>query len=285
MGEALFTMGITPTETQIQRLRELGADAGLEEKVFRSARERDAAFKVMEKELIEEGKHRLQDLRNHHRRPALCRIEGMLINKLVDEGFVQVVTPIMITKGFLEKMFITARHPLVDQVFWLNKNNCLRPMLAPNLYYLLRRLVRLWKKPIRIFEVGPCFRKDSKGRQHLNEFTMLNLVELGVPLESRLERLKELVALLMGAVGINEYQLVSESSEVYGETMDVMSDDIELCSAAMGPHPLDDAWGIVDPWVGAGFGLERLVMVKQKHQNIQRVGRSLIYLDGVRLNI
>ena len=285
MGEVLFAMSITPTETQKQRLRELGADAGLEEKVFSSTQERDAGFKMMEKELIEEEKHRLQDLRNQHRRPALCQIEGILINKLVEEGFVQVVTPIMITKGFLEKMSITAKHPLVSQIFWLNKNNCLRPMLAPNLYYLLKRLVRLWKKPIRIFEVGPCFRKDSKGREHLNEFTMLNLVELGLPLESRLERLKELVSLLMGAVGINEYQLVSKSSEVYGETMDVMTDDTELCSAAMGPHPLDDAWGIVDSWVGAGFGLERLVMVKQRYHNIQRVGRSLIYLDGVRLNI
>lgn len=279
-------MAIMLTETQKQRLRELGADAGLEEKVFSSIQERDAAFKMMEKELVEEGKHRLQDLRNHHRRPALCQIEGILIDKLVEEGFVQVVTPIMMTKGFLEKMSITAEHPLVSQLFWLNKNNCLRPMLAPNLYYLLKRLVRLWKKPIRIFEVGPCFRKDSKGCQHLNEFTMLNLVELGLPLESRLERLKELVSLLMGAVGINEYQLVSKSSEVYGETMDVLTDTgTELCSTAKGPHPLDDAWGIVDSWVGLGFGLERLVMVKQKYQNIQRVGRSLIYLDGVRLNI
>jgi phenylalanyl-tRNA synthetase alpha chain len=277
-------MDVKSTETQKQRLRELGVDASLEEKVFSSIQERDASFKMMEKELIEEGKQRLQNLRKHHRRPAICQIEGILINKLVDEGFVQVVTPIIMTKGFLEKMSITAEHSLVDQVFWLNKNNCLRPMLAPNLYYLLKRLVRLWEKPIRIFEVGPCFRKDSKGSRHLNEFTMLNLVELGLPLESRLERLKELVSLLMRAVGINEYQLVSKSSEVYGETIDVMT-DTELCSAAMGPHSLDDAWGIVDSWVGLGFGLERLVMVKQGCQNIQRVGRSLIYLDGVRLNI
>jgi phenylalanyl-tRNA synthetase alpha chain len=277
-------MDVKSTETQKQRLRELGVDASLEEKVFSSIQERDASFKMMEKELIEEGKQRLQNLRKYHRRPTICQMEEILINKLVDEGFVQVVTPIIMTKGFLEKMSITAEHSLVDQVFWLNKNNCLRPMLAPNLYYLLKRLVRLWEKPIRIFEVGPCFRKDSKGSRHLNEFTMLNLVELGLPLESRLERLKELVSLLMRAVGINEYQLVSKSSEVYGETIDVMT-DTELCSAAMGPHSLDDAWGIVDSWVGLGFGLERLVMVKQGCQNIQRVGRSLIYLDGVRLNI
>jgi len=279
-------MSIAPTSTQKQRLRELGAGTNLEEKVFSSAQERDVSFKMVEKKLIEEQKQHLQNLRNHHRHPMICQIEGILINKLIEEGFVQVITPIIITKAFLEKMSITPKNPLINQVFWINKNKCLRPMLAPNLYYLLKRLVRLWEKPIRIFEIGPCFRKDSKGSQHLNEFTMLNLVELGLPEESRLERLKELVSLLMRTVGINEYQLVSKSCEVYGETVDIMSmTDTELCSAAMGPHSLDDAWGIIDPWVGLGFGLERLVMVKQGYQNIQRVGRSLIYLDGIRLNI
>lgn len=277
-------MAITPTETQKQRLRELGADTNLAEKVFSNARERDASFKMIEKKLIEAEKQHLQNLRNYQRRPMICQIERILIDKLTEEGFVQVITPIIITKRFLEKMSITANNPLINQVFWLNKDKCLRPMLAPNLYHLLRRLVRLWEKPVRIFEVGPCFRKDSTGSEHLNEFTMLNLVELGLSRESRLERLKELISLVMEAVGINDYQLVSKPCEVYGETVDIMA-NTELCSAVVGPHPLDDAWGIVDPWVGLGFGLERLVMVKQGYQNIQRVGRSLIYLDGIRLNI
>jgi phenylalanyl-tRNA synthetase alpha chain len=90
----------------------------------------------------------------------------------------------------------------------------------------------------------------------------------------------------MGAVGIDNYQLVTESCGVYGETMDIVTDTgTELASAAMGPHPLDGAWGIVDTWVGIGMGLERLVMAKEGYQNIQRAGRSLIYLDGIRLNI
>jgi len=279
-------MSITLTETQKQRLRELDADTNLAEKVFSDTQERDTSFKMMEKRLIEEEKQHLQNLRRQHRRPAVCQIESTLADKLTEEGFVQVITPLIITKAFLEKMSITASNPLINQVFWLGKNKCLRPMLAPNLYYLLRRLVRLWKKPIRIFEVGPCFRKDTQGSEHLNEFTMLNLVELGLPPESRLERLKELASLLMRVAGIDKYQLVSKSCEVYGETMDIVTDTgTELCSAAMGPHPLDDAWGIVDPWVGLGMGLERLVMAKQGYQNIQRVGRSLIYLDGTRLNI
>ncbi len=279
-------MSVTLTETQKQRLRELDADACLAEKVFSNTQERNNSFKMMEQRLIEEEKQHLQNLRHHHRRPATCQIENTLVNKLTEEGFVQVITPIIIAKEFLEKMTISASSPLTNQVFWLSKNKCLRPMLAPSLYYLLRRLARLWKKPIRIFEVGPCFRKDTQGSEHLNEFTMLNLVELGLPLENRQARLKELASLLMGVIGIDKYQLVSIPSEVYGETVDIMTDSgIELCSAAMGPHSLDDAWGIVDPWVGLGIGLERAVMAKQGYQNIQRAGRSLIYLDGTRLNI
>ena len=279
-------MRITATATQKQRLRELGADLGWEEKVFASTEERDAAFAMAEKSLIESEKSRLENLRDGHRRPALCRIESALVDMLVEEGFVQVVTPIMMPREFLTKMSFTSEDPLNRQMYWLDKNKCLRPMLAPNLYYLLRRLVRLWKKPIRIFEIGPCFRKDSKGSRHLNEFTMLNLVELGLPLEERHERLKELAALVMKVVGIDTYRLVTESSDVYGETIDVtVNTDTEVCSAATGPHPLDDAWGIVDPWVGLGVGLERLVMAKEGYRNIQRAGRSLIYLDGVRLNI
>jgi len=278
-------MSVTLTETQKQRLRELDADAAWAGKVFSSTGERDTDFKVMEKRLVKEERQRLQGLL-HRRRPEIYHMERVLTDKLTQEGFVQVITPIIIAKESLEKMSITEASPLTNQVFWLGKNKCLRPMLAPNLYHLLRRLVRLWEKPVRIFEVGPCFRRDTQGSEHLNEFTMLNLVELGLPQENRVERLKGLVSLLMGVVGIDNYRLLSKPCEVYGETMDVVADaGTELCSAAMGPHPLDDAWGVVDPWVGMGLGLERLVMAKEGYQNIQRAGRSLIYLDGIRLNI
>lgn len=113
---------------------------------------------------------------------------------------------------------------------------------------------------------------------------MLNLVECGLAEEQRQHRLEELAGLVMKASGIKNYSLVSKPSEVYGETVDVVS-DLEMGSAAMEPHPLDVPWGIFDPWVGIGFGLERIAMVREESQNIQRAGRSLDYLDGVRLNI
>jgi hypothetical protein len=74
-------------------------------------------------------------------------------------------------------------------------------------------------------------------------------------------------------------------SEVYGEMLDVEVDGQEVCSAAAGPLPMDDNWGIVDPWVGLGFGLERLLMAREGYPNIERAGRSLTYVDGIRLNI
>ena len=278
-------MSVLVTETQKQRLRELGA-TDLDGKVFRNAEERDASFRAVEKRLVEEEKQRLQRLRKQPLPPTIERLERALADRLIDEGFVQVVTPIIISRDFLEKMSISSESPLTEQVFWIGRNKCLRPMLAPNLYYLWQRLVRLWEKPIRIFEIGPCFRKDTRGSHHINEFTMLNLVELGLPMESRNQRLRELASTVMEAAGIGDYQVVLESSEVYGETVDITAGDgTELCSAAMGPHPLDGSWGIFDPWVGLGFGLERLAMIKNGFQNIQRVGRGLMYLDGVRLNI
>jgi len=277
-------MTISWTAVQKQRLRELNADPEVEEKVFCDVQERNKTFCHVERLLVEQSKQHLEELCNVRHRPMLCEVESRLVNILTKNGFVQVATPIIMARGLLAKMSITKEHPLFKQVFWVSENRCLRPMLAPNLYYLLRQLVRLWKKPIRIFEVGPCFRKDSGGRYHLNEFTMLNLVELGLPEERRRERLMKLAGIVMNAAGIREYQLIPNQCEVYGETVDVVA-GVEVGSGVIGPHILDKQWGIVDPWVGIGFGLERLVMVKKGYRNIQRVGRSLVYLNGVRLNI
>lgn len=272
------------TVSQKQRLRELNANSSVQERLFSNVQKRNKAFSKIEQTLTEQSRENLQRIRNIRRRPKICKLETRLTNALVKNGFVQVVTPILIAKGSLEKMSIGEDHSLHKQVFWVDEKKCLRPMLAPNLYYLLRELVKVWEKPIRIFEIGPCFRRDQGGKHHVNEFTMLNLVELGLPMEMRKQRLEEFATLVMDVANIKNYEFVLKHSEVYGETLDIVS-AIEVASGAMGPHSLDVQWGIVDPWVGIGFGLERLVMVKEKYQNIQRAGRALVYLDGERLNI
>lgn len=269
---------------QKQRLKELNADNKLQEMLFDDPKERDRAFQQLEQKLVKAGKERLQELKDVRRRPALADLESKLVDVLTAKGFVQVVTPTIIAKGSLAKMSIDDSHPLFSQVFWVDEKKCLRPMLAPNLYTLWKELIRLWEKPIKIFEVGSCFRKESQGAHHLNEFTMLNVTELGLPMEKRHDWLVEMAELVMETAGIEEYSLEKESSVVYGDTIDVVS-GIELGSGAMGPHALDDNWGIIDPWAGIGFGLERLLMVREGGQNIQRMAKSITYLDGIRLNI
>ena len=272
------------TASQKQRLRELNAAPRLQEKVFPSVQKRDKAFPLIEQPLCQKSLRQLREIRESRRRPKICRLESRLVRALTKNGFVQVVTPLLIARGSLEKMSIGESHELAKQVFWVDGERCLRPMLAPNLYYLLRELVNVWEKPIRIFEVGSCFRRDSAGKHHLNEFTMLNLVELGLPEETKSKRFEDLASLVMKAAGIKKYELTRHQSEVYGETIDINS-QVELASGVIGPNPLDSRWGIVDNWVGIGLGLERLIMIKEKYQNIQRAGRALVYLDGIRLNV
>lgn len=273
------------TDIQKQRLQELGAEEELIALTFHHASERNSAYQKIEHELVNRGKKVLLQYKDVQRRPVIARLESSLTGMLLEAGFYQVTTPILLSKGLLAKMTITGDHPLYDQVFWVDSRKCLRPMLAPNLYFILKDLLRLWPHPVRIFEIGPCFRKDTQGANHMQEFTMLNLVEMGLPLGDRFDRIKELAALVMAAAEIDHYSLETEGSEVYGETVDVVAGDLELGSGAMGPHALDEQWGIAVPWVGIGFGLERLAMLKEGHRNIHKVGRSLTYLGGIRLNI
>jgi phenylalanyl-tRNA synthetase alpha chain len=116
---------------------------------------------------------------------------------------------------------------------------------------------------------------------------MLNLVEMGLAEDQRQARLEELAALVAAAAGVDDYIFQTESSAVYGETIDILAGGtrLEVGSAAIGPHVLDQAWQITDAWVGIGFGLERLLMVAEKSNSLGKMGRSLAYLDGIRLNI
>lgn len=275
------------SEIQRRRLKELNANRSEQNKRFDSVSDRDRAFQKLEKGLVKQEKQSLKDYHDIHLRPKLCKLESRLVEVLVNHGFAQVVTPIIMSKGLISKMSIGEDHPLTSQIYWIDKNKCLRPMLAPHLYFILKDLVRLWDKPVRIFEVGPCFRKESQGAQHSSEFTMINLVEMGLPEKTRQARILELAAIVTKASGIDDYHLETKKSEVYGETIDVLAgaDNVELGSGAMGPHSLDRAWRITDPWVGLGFGLERLLMVAENSQNLAKMGRSLAYLDGIRLNI
>ncbi|MDR2698110.1 MAG: hypothetical protein LBB30_00300 [Candidatus Methanoplasma sp.] len=215
-------------------------------------------------------------------RHQLAQLEADISGVLVSRGFIEVRTPSMISAASLEKMTITPDHPLYKQVFFIDKKRCLRPMLAPNLYYVMRKLRDHTDGPVRIFEIGSCFRKESHSGTHLEEFTMLNLVELG-PERDATEALKGYIDDVMGVTGL-EYTLSREESDVYKETLDVMVGDTEVSSGAVGPHILDAAHDVHEPWSGAGFGLERLLMLMNGKGSVRKAGRSLSYLNGAKIN-
>ncbi|NLI74405.1 MAG: hypothetical protein GX369_06515 [Euryarchaeota archaeon] len=275
-------MTIEFTITQMQRLKELGVSIE-DNRTFLTVEERELEFSKMASHYHSQGREAIRNMLDEPERHPLAQLEDTLAQALVKKNFIEVKTPTIIARNTLEKMGIGQDHPLYEQVFWVDKKRCLRPMLAPNLYFLMRHLKRNINGPLRLFEIGTCYRRESRGSNHLEDFTMLNLVELG-PENDPTDQLHSHISTVMGAVDL-DYKLKTCQSEVYVHTTDVEVNGIEVASAAVGPHILDDAHGIKDPWAGVGFGLERLLMIKNDADNIKRVGRSLIYLRGVRLDI
>ena len=157
---------ISWTQTQTQRLNALNAPDSALKKTFDDKPARENAYQALEKSLVMTQRRQLAEFQTTHGRPELCRLENKLAEMLTQAGFAQVTTPIIMSRGLLNKMSIDAKHPLNSQIFWLQDDKCLRPMLAPHLYYLLVDLLRVWERPVRIFEIGPCFRKESKGAKH-----------------------------------------------------------------------------------------------------------------------
>ena len=277
----------TYSAAQKQRLIELNADSTIVNREFETIEERNKCFKMTEKEFIRDNKEKLNRLIEEEHIPLTLRVEDILEDWLTkDEGFTRVATPIIIGADKVKKMNIDNDNHLREQIFWLDGRKCLRPMLAPNLYEVMRDMYRITRKPVRIFEAGSCFRKESQGAQHMNEFTMLNFVELdSVRDGEQMDRLETLARGAMKALDIDDYELVRESSGVYIETLDIEVDGIEIASGAYGPHPLDANWGIFEPWVGIGFGLERIALVKGGYQTIKRAGKSISYVNGIPLKL
>lgn len=274
------------TVTQRERLAELDAAPDILAMEFDTTEARNAEFRKIETSMAKAARERLKDLVEDRKITFTEEVSRKLQDWLIRDGYTKVSTPTIITRQMLEKMTIDEFHHLSEQVFWLDRKRCLRPMLAPNLYVMMRELKRITNEPVKIFEIGSCFRKESQGAKHMNEFTMLNCVGLGVIEDGKqVEALKEMAHSAMTALGIEDYELVVEESTVYGSTVDIEIDGIEVASGSYGPHFLDKQWGVFDTWVGIGFGVERLAMAMSKSKTIKRYGRSISFIDGQPLNI
>ena len=273
-------MGIKFTDSQIQHLMEYG-DIDWSDAEFEDPASRDKEFSSQFSKLKSANDKGIKDVIANPRND-LTDLENKIREKLRSRGFIEVHTPIFVSKAALAKMTITEDHPLFKQVFWIDDKRALRPMHAMNLYRVMRELRDHTDGPVKIFEIGSCFRKESKSSTHLEEFTMLNLVEMG-PDGDAMEHLKMYIADIMDAVGV-EYTTSREESDVYVETLDVEINGTEVASGAIGPHRLDAAHDVHEPWAGIGFGLERLLMLKNGKSNAKKTGKSITYLNGYKLD-
>ena len=269
------------TDPQIQHLMEYG-DSNYSDMDFEDASDRDRQFSKLMSRTEAANDSAIKQLIGEPRRHDLSTLEGRIADALVARGFIEVRTPTIISTQQLSKMTITPDHPLYKQVFFIDDKRALRPMLAPNLYVVMRRLRDHTDGPVKIFEIGQCFRKESKSYRHLEEFTMMNLVELG-PEGDPADALKTYIGDVMNAAGL-DYTLSREESDVYVETLDVEVNGTEVASGAVGPHKLDPAHDIHEPWAGVGFGLERLLMLANGKSSVRKTGKSNTYLNGYKID-
>lgn len=279
----MVILTITFTESQKKRLKQLNVEPRIFEKTFENEFERDEFYKKALNKLQSLNKKKIKQLFSTGSSSILIDLENKIRNKLVSAGYVEVVTPILLPKTYIVNMGILPSDGLWRQIVWTEGEKCLRPMLAPNLYVIMRRLRRI-NDSIRIFEIGTCFRREEDGSQHLTEFTMCNAVCFPINTDPALE-LQTLINLLMSAVEISEYKVIESFCQVYGKTLDIEVDGMEVCSCAIGPISIDANWGIFEPWIGIGMGLERALMIKHNLKRIKPLGRSLNYLNGISIGV
>jgi phenylalanyl-tRNA synthetase alpha chain len=275
------------TDEQKDRLRDLGASSEELTKSFSSAAERDEVFLSRQKSLASLIRKKLDKAFLTGGRPAAELLRESLASLLASLGLTEVSTPIIMSRARLVKMGLEDDPLLTEQVFWIDPKRCLRPMLAPHLYEYMLDIQKLRRdKTFGIFEIGPCFRKESQGARHAGEFTMLNLVEVNVPLERRQARLEEFIGLIAERANLKDWRLEIVESTVYGQTVDLVDGNgLELASCSMGPHPLDKAWGFAGTWIGLGLGLERLAMSLAGSDRLSPVGRGFGRLLGLPLSL
>lgn len=274
------------TEEQKRCLLELGATPEQLAGEFTSRPEQTSYYQSLAARLRSAQQKRLEELCASCLPPAVPALSERLAALLTNAGFIQVHTPILMTRSHLDKMRFFERSGMDQKVFWLDGNTCLRPMLAPHLYNYMFDLSKLLEGPIRLFECGPCFRREHYGNSHTSEFTMLNLVEMRIPEEiNRAKRVKGLTELVLEEANVSTWRMEKAESYIYGETLDIIDGKgIKLASSAIGPLALDANWNISDNWLGIGFGLERLAMSASNMRSLEQTARSTSHLHGINLH-
>ena len=239
------------------------------------------SLKKLEFKLIKKRNDELLNIYDNYRINDIANLERIISKFMIKNGFLEVKTPIIIDRKDIELMGIKPDDDQNYKLFKVDNNKYLRPMLAPGLYVYLKKLYRILKKPIKIFEIGKCFRKESDSSTHLEEFTMFNFCHMGNDCDEK--TLMNLIRELLSYLNI-DYTIIKDQNQIYGNTIDIMYKDLELSSAVVGPVKIDINWEINQKWVGAGFGLERILKAKNNYINIKRSECSKNYYNGIYLN-
>lgn len=239
------------------------------------------SIKELEAQLINKRNKAIQNIYDGLRTNDLAELERKLSLFFREKGFLEVKTPLIIQKNQIELMGISPDNDSNYKTFKLTEGKYLRPMLAPGLYAYLKKLDKILQKPVKVFEIGKCFRRESDTNSHLEEFTMLNFCHMGNDVNE--EKLIELIKELLNYLNI-DFTIINDNCQVYGKTIDVINKNMELASAVVGPVTIDIDWDIHKKWIGAGFGLERLLKAKNNYINIKRSESSENYYNGYYLN-
>ncbi|MEZ5334209.1 MAG: pyrrolysine--tRNA(Pyl) ligase large subunit [Methanolobus sp.] len=158
------------------------------------------SFAELESTLTLQRKKDIREMYENSRENELGKLERIITEFFVDMGFLEVKSPILIPFEYMERMGVGEDKKLSEQIFRVDDSMCLRPMLAPGLYNHLRKFDNVLPDPVRIFEIGPCYRKESDGNSHLEEFTMLNFCQMGS--NCNREELEFLISELLDFLGI-----------------------------------------------------------------------------------
>jgi phenylalanyl-tRNA synthetase alpha chain len=144
----------------------------------------------------------------------------------------------------------------------------LRSHTTPN---TIRYLSEHPDKPVKVFTIGKCFRKDAWTYKHSPEFYQLEgiIMEEGAGLSMLMGILKEFYSRL-GFERIefkpSYFAFTEPSLEVLAE---FKNDTIELAGAGIFRPEITEPWGIKWPVLAWGMGLERLVMVLEDIKDIR----------------
>lgn len=191
-----------------------------------------------------------------------------------ENGFLEVDTPVRIKYPALED-YIDAE---AAGKAWL--------LTSPELH--MKRLVAAGYE--KIFQIGPCFRRDEFGKHHRPEFTMLEWYESGADYRDILATMKELLLYLSNKLGIRQcyfagiweelsvHQAFEQGAGIsLEESIQQGSFEETLC------FKLEPGFGVKSPTVLIDYPASMAALSRKKASDPLLAERWELYIDGLEI--